>query len=117
MIEIDETDLISFFGVMPEPQPEEEREFFAAPQFIKSAGGITMTFSASANHDDLFLDLALAGSQDHLLEYRLKDVESVVIESDRDGRLWLRARSRSAEHVAISVAPSILVRIHGAHAA
>jgi hypothetical protein len=57
VIEIDETLLIEFFGVLPEPQFEDEREFFAAPLFQKHVGELTILFSVSAHFRDLRITL------------------------------------------------------------
>lgn len=53
MIDINETDLIEFFGVKPELESEEEREFFAAPLFIKVVDGLELRISISAHFDDV----------------------------------------------------------------
>jgi hypothetical protein len=113
MLELDVTDLIEFFEVTPEPQSQDEEEFFAAPLFVKTAGGIRMTFSISANFDDLFLDLALEGHTDCFLQYTIKGIEAVRIENDKGNRPWLLVRSRDDAQVAISLSPSISIRIAG----
>ena len=88
-------------------------EFFAAPLFIKVVDGIRIEFSASAHFEDVRLDLRREDAELRLLDYVLKDVESLVIESDRDARQWLHARSRHGQNLWLAVEPSITLNLTG----
>ncbi len=113
MIEVDETELTAFFSVLPEVQSQDEAEFFAALLFTKVVDGIRIEFSASAHFEDVRFDLRREGVELQLLNYVLKDVESLVIESDRGGRAWLHARSRHKQEMWLAVEPSITLNLTG----
>jgi len=86
MIEVDKTELTAFFPVLPEAQPQDEVEFFAAPLFIKVVDGIRIERSAPAQFGNVRIDLRREGVELPFVDYTLKDVESLVIESDCGGR-------------------------------
>jgi len=113
MLDVDESELVAFFGVLPEEQPAEELEFFGAQLFVKSVGDLRLSYSLSFNFGDLVLSLRPAGHDSDALSYRLKGVESTRIESDSSGRSWLRARSGRGDEVAVAVEPTIAVEISG----
>jgi hypothetical protein len=111
MLDLDETDLIEFFSVLPEPQPLDERESFDAPLFVKSIDGVTVTFSISFLRHDLYCDLSLENKSDDLLRSSVSNVVVVRIEKDSDGRSWLRALSENGSKFALSVEPRITIQI------
>lgn len=110
MLELDETDLIAFFDVLPQGQPTQEREFLSATLFVKQADDLVLTFSLSPSHRDVQLELTRNALP--LLSYALENVRAVSIERDRRGRSWLRATARSGERISLAVAPTIEVAIH-----
>ena len=111
MREVEETDLISFFGVLPQEQSHEEREFFDAPLFVKTVRNLRLSCSVSFHSRDIALTLAAVGDEADVLEYRLRGAETVQIEQDKNGRLWLRVHSNRGDEVAVAVEPTIRVRI------
>lgn len=108
--EFNEADLIGFFEVAPEPEPAEEREFFAAPKFRKRVGDLVLDCSLSLHFADLILTLHAAGVSDAVLDLRVDHIQAVSIEHASNGRSWLRVRSASGGVVEICVAPTISVR-------
>ena len=116
MLELSEPDLIAFFGVLPEARPREEQEFFDAPLFVKTVGSLTLTYCLSFHFKDLELRLAAVGAQRDLLECQIRGIETLRVESDARGRLWLRARSTRGDEVAVAVDPSIAVSVTNHHA-
>jgi hypothetical protein len=116
VIEIDELALIEFFGVSPEPRSKEEREFFAAPLFIKRFAGIDLEFSISGHLRDLRLVLRQEGSNAPLLELVVPDVFTVRIDRNTP-RPWLRVSSETRGVTLIAVEPAIRVICDGSIAA
>lgn len=112
MIEVDESDLIEFFGGAPEAEPTEEREFFAAPLFVKAIDGLELRFSLSAQFRDLRLSLRQADRADAALELVVPGVVGISI--DRDGaRRLLRVTSKTHGVTEIAVEPTITIRCDG----
>jgi len=101
--------LIEFFGVEPELQPEDEREFFEAPYFIKRVDELEIHFSYSTNHRDLRVSLFQVGCPDSVLELAVPDVYSVTFKKYRQ-RQWLRAVSETRGVTAIAIHPTISIR-------
>lgn len=106
MIEVDEVALIEFFGVAPEPQDEDEREFFAAPLFRKRVDGLELRFSVSANFGDLRLDLRRIGHDAVLLALVVPGIRAVRVERWRN-RQVLRATSETHGVVELTIEPTI----------
>lgn len=109
MLDLDETELVSFFSSIPVSEPPEEREFIGAPLFDKSIKGVTLRVSLSVYQHDLYLELSRKGETDYLLQYHLKEIESARIELDAEGREWLRVVSRSQAYVGVAIEPDITV--------
>lgn len=112
VIEIHESDLIGFFGVSPQPEPQDEREFFGTPLFIKRVDGLELRVSISAHFCDLRLDLRKVGQEDMVFELVVPGVRSVAIERF-GGRQVLRVMSESHGLVELAVEPTIEVRCDG----
>ena len=112
MIEIDESDLIDFFGVAPEAEPQEEREFFAAPHFIKRVDDLELSISISSHFRDLRLDLRKVGQEALVLELVVPEISAVATERF-DGREILRVTSELRGVVELSVRPTIEIRCDG----
>lgn len=109
MLEIDGPALISFFGCAPEPQSQDEREFFAAPFFIKKVDGLELQFSVSAHFRDMRVSLLRDGLANSLLELVVPDVVSVVVERDTPNQR-LRITSETHGVTEITVDPAITIR-------
>ncbi len=109
MIPVDEVALMEFFGVAPEPQSQEEREFFAAPMFVKRADGLELRVSISRQFCDLRLDLRKVGQATAMLDLVVPRVRSVGIERCA-GRQWLRVASETHGVVELAVEPTILIK-------
>ena len=112
MIEVDEVALIEFFGVAPEPQSQDEREFFAAPLFIKRVDGLELRVSISAHFCDLRLDLRRVGQKIAVLNLVVPRGRSVVIERSA-GRQLLRVASATHGVVELTVEPTIEIKYDG----
>lgn len=112
MIEIHESDLIEFFGVSPEPEPQDEREFFAAPLFIKRVDGLELRVSISAHFSDLRLDLRKVGQEAMVLELVVPGIRAVTIERS-GGRQMLRVTSEAHGIVELAVDPTIEIHCDG----
>ena len=109
MLEIDESALIDFFGCAPEPQSQDEREFFAAPFFIKRVDGVELRFSVSAHFRDVRISLFRDECADGLLELVVPDVISVVVERDiQDQRLQITSATRGITEMTVN--PTITIR-------
>lgn len=112
MIDLDELALIEFFGVAPEPRSQDEREFFAAPLFVKCVDGLELRFSISAQFGDLRLELRRVGQDAVMLDLVVPGIRTVSIE--RWGRRqWLRAMSLTHGVVELTVEPTIEVKCDG----
>ena len=111
MIQIDEGDLIAFFLIEPESQDSEEKEFFEAPLFIKTVNDLTLEFSFSFHHKDLFVDLSKLSLSEKILTYSVKEIESIEIAKDKDGIEWLSVLSKSRQRIRLSVNPQIQISI------
>jgi hypothetical protein len=112
MIEVDEVALIEFFGVAPELQSRDEREFFAAPMFVKRADGLELRVSISGQCRDVRLDLRRVGQDTAVMDLVVPTVRSVGIERCA-GRQWLRIVSETHGVVELAVEPTILIRSDG----
>lgn len=112
MIDIDESSLILFFGVAPQPEPEEEREFFAAPSFVKRVGDLELEFSVSAHFADMRITLQRDGWSDPVLELVFPDVVRVVVDRDAAPPI-LRVTSETRGIAEIMVEPAIAIRVDG----
>ncbi|MBL8755671.1 MAG: hypothetical protein JNK15_20415 [Planctomycetes bacterium] len=112
MIEIHEADLIEFFGVAPEPEPPEEREFFDAPLFIKRVDGIELRVRIPCYFRLLWLDLRKANDSAPALDLVIPGI--VAIRIDRSQRHpILTVTSSTHGVVTIAVEPAIQVHIDG----
>lgn len=112
MIEVDEVALIEFFGVAPEPQSQDEREFFAAPLFIRRVDGLELQVSISANFCDLRLDLRKVGQDTAVLNLVVPRIHAVGIER-WGSRQLLRATSETHGVVELAVEPTIEIKCDG----
>lgn len=112
MIDVDEVALIDFFGVAPELQSQDEREFFAAPLFIKRVDGLELRVSISAHFCDLRIDLRRVGQDAAVLDLVVPRIRAVSIER-WGSRQLLRATSDTHGVVALTVEPTIEVKCDG----
>lgn len=112
MIDVDEVAMVEFFGVAPEPQSQDEREFLAAPLFINSVGGLELRVSISVHFCDLRFDLRRVGQDIAVLSLVVPRVRSVGIERSA-GRQWLRVASETHGVVELTVEPSIEIKHDG----
>ncbi len=110
MIELDETGLVAFFGVQPQSQPSEEREFFAAPSFTRRVGDLEVVFSFSFHNADLYLTVRTPGVPDAVLQLHLSGIESLSTVSRDSARCWLRGFSPTDGTVELRLEPTISVR-------
>lgn len=117
MCELDETDLIAFFGVPAEHRETEETEFFATLAFVKCVGQFKIEIALHRNHRDVSVTVGHLYEGDHSVFYSLMDYESLRIEPDKAGRSWLRVHSGRGDELGVSVEPTILVRVTGSQAA
>ena len=109
MIEVDEVALIEFFGVAPEPQSQEESEFFAAPLFIKRVAGLELQVSISAHFRELRVTMRQPDCDPPVLELVVPNIVSVSIDRDTP-RPWLRVTSETHGVTWIAVEPTITVK-------
>ena len=109
---VTEEDLVSFFGVLPNPVSPEEAEFFSAPHFQVVRSPLVLEFSMSASHKDLLLSLQNDSTGQAILDYRLKGIRSATLEKGEADKEWLWIKSHHGESVGITVAPSIRVMIN-----
>lgn len=112
---IDEPQLIEFFGVLPKPRTQDEREFFAAPVFEPTIDGLVLTFSLSTHFTDLVLELASEGAASPFLRLQLEDLEKAWLEPERKGRRWLVARPQAGGELWLSVDPTLVVEVDRRH--
>lgn len=114
MIQVEDHELLAFFECEPESRPEDEREFFDAPTFVKEAGGLRLVFSISRTFHDLSISLSQAGGGEAILDYVVKSVVRVAFDRDADGREWMRVQSEAVGDLSVAVRPSIEIRAsHG----
>ena len=109
MLDFDESALILFFGCAPEPQSQDEREFFAAPFFIKRVDGLELWFSVSAHFRDMRLTLLRDGCPTRVVELVVPEVRAVVVERDSKSER-LRITSETHGVTEITVDPAITIR-------
>ncbi len=74
----DETELIEFFGVLPEPQGAGEKEFFGAPRFEVADGRFRLSISFSPLHEPkVMADLTDAEGGEPVLHIAIRDTVAV----------------------------------------
>ena len=109
MLEIDETELTEFFGAIAEEQSQDEREFFAAPLFVKQVDDLEIQFSVSAHLRDMRLTLRRADQSEPVLELAVPNIKAVAVEH-HDPSPWLRVTSETHGVTRIRVDPTIRIR-------
>jgi hypothetical protein len=127
MLEIDETELIDFFGVLPTEQDPEEKELFGTTIFDIHQDGLHLSVSFSAYCDDFSLDLKTEEAENPFLELRLYGVREVKVKRDKpivNPVLWIlvqendEAGESSVQVVCLEVEPKIRIRVrNGSEAA
>jgi hypothetical protein len=124
MIEANEYDLIEFFGVLPQAQPPEEKEFFGITTFEVKRKDLRLSFSFSTLHPGLSLRLQPEQTGDDLFAVELAGLRDMKVETrDPSSAILLcrtvgTARVLEIDHtnqiiheVIVRVDPAISVRI------
>lgn len=96
MIEIDEGELVDFFGVVPTPQPIEEKEFFGTMAFDIDRADFHLNFSVSTYHPGLSLYLEYRPTAHKLFSVDLPGLRDVRVESLSSGISELLCRTVAA---------------------
>ncbi len=78
---IDEYELIEFFGVLPSPQPTEEKDFFGTTLFSVERGEWKLSMSF-VEYEDLIV-ATLTRSGEAITEVRISGVTTVRIRRDK----------------------------------
>ena len=81
-MEVDETQLIEFFGVLPVHEDPEEKEFFGSSMFEITQHGLKLSVSFSSHYKDMSLHLLFEGSQESFVEATVKCLSGIRIQSD-----------------------------------
>ena len=114
MLEIDETELIEFFGVLPSEQNPEEKEFFGTTIFDVHQDGLHLSISFSLYDDTCYLDLKTEQVEKPLLELRLKQVWEVRVLRDKPNStpiLQVKAQGASESKIDAGSVQVIQVRV------
>ncbi len=77
-MEYDETELIDFFGVVPQEHDPEEKEFFGSCAFEVRRGNLTLRISFSSTHPPKVIAGLLDSAEDTLI-VRVKVREAAVV--------------------------------------
>jgi hypothetical protein len=110
MIHVRKSELVSFFGAEPKPQPKGEEDFQNFV-FSKRVGEIGVWFTVSANFGIASLDLTLTSTEEPFFGYHLTGVSSASIEPSLDGRTCLMLYSKSGAELSLSLDPTVEVNI------
>ena len=81
-MEVDETQLIEFFGVLPVSEDPEEKEFFGSTMFKITQHDLKLSVSFSSYYEDMILHLLFKGSQEPFLEATVKCLSGIRIQND-----------------------------------
>lgn len=93
-MKIDETELIEFFSVLPDEQPEEEKEFFGTTSFTLRKSHTVLYVSFCVHEPEVMIRMMEDGSESPIYSALHRDVESVEIRTEPDGMPWLRIQSK-----------------------
>jgi len=96
---------------LPWGQPDEEREFFDAPLFVKTVGNLRISCSVSFQSRDIALTLAALADEDGVLEYSLHGIETLRLEQDKKGASGYVRGLTDDDEVHVAVEPTIRIRI------
>lgn len=77
-----ETELISFFEVLPQPESKGEKEFFGTIAFSLIEEQNKFDFSFSANHDDVYITVTNQKTNKPILELIYKNIVHVKVLKD-----------------------------------
>jgi hypothetical protein len=111
-LEIDETELIEFFGVLPTEQDPEEQEFFGSTIFHLQQDGLDLRISFSAYFEDCYLDLKTENAEEPFLEVQLKQVREVKLIRDKpDATPILRVIALSDIENEVEASSAIVVQM------
>ena len=81
-MEVDETQLIEFFGVLPVHEDPEEKEFFGSSMFEITQHDLKLSVSFSSYYEDIILHLRFEGSQESVVEATVKHLSGIRIQND-----------------------------------
>ncbi|MHC4546099.1 MAG: hypothetical protein ACYTDW_19320 [Planctomycetota bacterium] len=81
-MEVDETQLIEFFGVLPVHEDPEEKEFFGSSMFEITQRDLKLSVSFSSHYEDMSLRLLFEGSQESFMEATIKCLSGIRVQSD-----------------------------------
>ena len=79
---INETELIEFFGVLPEPLPREEKDFFGSSTFAIMKDNLRLVISFSTHHPQIMLELSDINRSVIITTIRLESVSEIRISRD-----------------------------------
>lgn len=115
-MDIDETELIQFFGVLPVEEDAEEKEFFGSSTFRVREGTKTWTVHFGAHHGDVGVVLEMEGHGAPVLRATLTDITAVRVDEDAEIlRIMGQARGATGtdpevtERATITLAPLTVV--------
>jgi hypothetical protein len=116
MIDIDESELIGFFGVLSTPQPREEQEFFGTTIFDVHQGDLHLSLSVSKYHADLVIYLHHKPANQRLLSLHLPGLQQVRVERLPDSASELRCRAvayarTSTSERDVAIAHEVTIRL------
>lgn len=96
MIEIDESELTNFFGVVQSSQSVEEKDFFGTMVFDVDRGEFHLNFSLSTYHPGLSVYLEYKPTGQKLLSVALPGLRDIRVESLSSGISELLCRTVAA---------------------
>jgi hypothetical protein len=124
MVEIDESELTNFFGVVQSSQSIEEKDFFGTMVFDVDRGGFHLNFSLSTYHPGLSVYLEYKPTGHKLLSVDLPGLRDIRVESLSSGISELLCRTvaavgtlatqqseRVVHEIAVRVDPVISIRL------
>ena len=111
MINIDESELIDFFEVLPAKEPKEEKEFFGSLQFDVYSSGYHLSFNVSSHFADLYVELKKDSDEEPVASIIMKDIKEFEIVRDKQNKPpFLRACCTASQSIEIRTKPRLIVK-------
>ena len=101
-MKVNETELIEFFSVLPDEQPDEEKDFFGTTSFTVRRSHTVLYVSFCVHEPEVMIHLSEDGSDAPTYSALHRDVESVELRREPDGIQWLHILSK---HNAVLIRP------------
>lgn len=121
MLNVDENELIEFFGVLPTTQDPEEQEFFGTTIFDIYREDLHLSISYSSHYANMTLYLYAGQSKEAAIEISLENVHDIKVKRDKPTSppvLWINGEVGSnscnasgfKQTIQVTVTPGIRIK-------